>query len=166
MVFTFCLMIHIVLCHSLLKADKVELNTFQVVYKDKSFKLSSYESVDDKFLSQIFNVKSNDIIGLQRQDGLLIRLTNDHLGKLVNGKVVALKVIDNEQYSHSSIDECQETKGYYNVKPNNIEIITFSSVNDSGKGAIKQMQDWLHNINNKDVIVIDIESNYFTTATV
>ena len=154
------LLIHMVLANDLLKADDItESGVFHVVYNDKSFKLSTNEQIDSKFLGQIFNVKPDDIIGFERQDGLLIRLSNNQLPNLVNDKVVALKVVDNSQ---NDMDTCQTSSTYQNVSANHVEIITFNSGNDSGQGAIKKMEDWLHNMNNKDIVVVDIKSNYFT----
>ena len=49
--------------------------------------------------------------------------------------------------------------GGYNIKAGNINVIQFSSSDNKGEGALKDMHEWLHHPDNKDYIVIDIKKS-------
>ena len=161
--FTLCLAtMYLCTDSTVFKANDMEIDSFQIVHEGKSFTLSSNERIDASFLSQIFNVKQHDIIGLQLQNGLLVRLSNEKLSTLVNGKITALKVVERDA-DHVEINrDCSaDIHPYSNIKGADIEIITFASKGDSGTKAMKDMVTWLHDANNQHISVLDIKSNYF-----
>eukprot|EP01084_Bolivina_argentea_P045873 84431_1 len=148
----------------LLKEDnKSGSGIFEIVYNGKSFKLSSNEKIDNGFLSQLFNVDAKDIIGFQTQDGLLIRISNDNLTTLVDGKIVVLKVVDNNK--DQTEDECKVlSSNGYNTMAENTFVIKFYSNNDNGDGALKKMNDWLRHPDHHDFTIIDIKNTFFYTS--
>lgn len=161
--FAFANCIIIVSCSEILKYSGLETNTFQINYKDISFKLTSNEQIDGAFLSQIFNVKKEKIAGLQMADGLLLRLSNDKIQHLVNGKIVTLIVMEQEYEEES--EECSNLNiaSYGNTKPSDIKIVSFFSDSaDDGKHALEQMREWLKDSKNQHVAIIDIKNNYLT----
>ena len=154
--------IWVVWCDVVMKNEPMESDIFEVVYRDKSLKLSSTEKIDKTFLAQLFNVDANDIIGFQRQDGLLIRLQNENLLNLIKGKVVILTVVEHEQ-TEGIIDQeqCEQVSANgYNIKAPFVYMVQFYSLSDGGNGAVTKMNDWLRKEDNKDVTVIDIKAHY------
>ena len=132
------------------KVTNIESDTFQLVFKEKSFKLSLTEKIDATYLSKILNISADDIIGFQRQDGLLIQLSNTNLLKLIGGRTIALNVNEPEE-------KTQENDS--NTYPSNMQIAQFHSNNDWGDTATRKMNEWLE-VQKDEIRVLDVKRQY------